>query len=115
MAKILRIPAAPQAGKALGVDPAIFDRVAKQHHWFDSRADLLQRFAEAGLDPEAPLNQQWAAFAAQLLSYPRHLSQHSGGFVISRGKLTRLVPVENAAMEDRTISGTRTTSRRWGS
>ncbi|MCA3824079.1 MAG: PHP domain-containing protein, partial [Burkholderia sp.] len=87
-----------EAGKALGVDPAIVDRVAKQHHWFDSRADLLQRFAEAGLDPEAPLNQQWAAFAAQLLGYPRHLSQHSGGFVISRGKLTRLVPVENAAM-----------------
>ncbi|OXJ06685.1 error-prone DNA polymerase [Burkholderia sp. HI2500] len=92
-----------EAGKALGVDPAIVDRVAKQHHWFDSRADLLQRFAEAGLDPEAPLNQQWAGFAAQLLGYPRHLSQHSGGFVISRGKLTRLVPVENAAMEDRTI------------
>jgi len=92
-----------EAGKALGVDQAIVDRVAKQHHWFDSRADLLQRFAEAGLDPEAPLNQQWAAFAAQLLGYPRPLSQHSGGFVISRGKLTRLVPVENAAMEDRSI------------
>jgi len=92
-----------EAGKALGVDPAIVDRVAKQFHWFDSRADLLQRFAEAGLDPEAPLNQQWAGFAAQLLGYPRHLSQHSGGFVISRGKLTRLVPVENAAMDDRTI------------
>ncbi|HDR9135203.1 TPA: PHP domain-containing protein, partial [Burkholderia vietnamiensis] len=92
-----------EAGKALGVDPAIVDRVAKQHHWFDSRADLLQRFSEAGLDPDAPLNQQWAAFAAQLLGYPRHLSQHSGGFVISRGKLTRLVPVENAAMEDRSI------------
>ncbi|WP_322055714.1 error-prone DNA polymerase, partial [Burkholderia cenocepacia] len=92
-----------EAGKALGVDPAIVDRVAKQHHWFDSRGDLLQRFAEAGLDPEAPLNQQWAGFAAQLLGYPRHLSQHSGGFVISRGKLTRLVPVENAAMDDRSI------------
>lgn len=56
-----------EAGKALGVDPAIVDRVAKQRHWFDSRADLLQRFAEAGLDPETPLNQQWAAFAARLL------------------------------------------------
>ena len=92
-----------EAGKALGVDLAIVDRVAKSHRWFDSREDLLQRFAEAGLDPEAPLNQQWAKYAAQLLGYPRHLSQHSGGFVISRGKLTRLVPVENAAMENRTI------------
>ncbi|WP_321959291.1 error-prone DNA polymerase [Burkholderia cenocepacia] len=90
-----------EAGKALGVDPAIVDRVAKSHHWFDSRADLLKRFAEAGLDPEAPLNQQWAAFAAQLLGYPRHLSQHPCGFVLSRGKLTRLVPIENAAMESR--------------
>ncbi|HDR9141222.1 TPA: error-prone DNA polymerase [Burkholderia vietnamiensis] len=92
-----------EAGKALGVDPAIVDRVAKSHHWFDSREDLLARFAEAGLDPEAPLNQQWAAFAAQLLGYPRHLSQHSGGFVISRTKLSRLVPIENAAMENRTV------------
>ncbi|MXN76420.1 DNA polymerase III subunit alpha [Burkholderia sp. 4701] len=92
-----------EAGKALGVDLAIVDRVANSHRWFDSREDLLQRFAEAGLDPEAPLNQQWAKYAAQLLGYPRHLSQHSGGFVISRGKLTRLVPVENAAMENRTI------------
>ncbi|WP_175816966.1 error-prone DNA polymerase [Burkholderia diffusa] len=92
-----------EAGKALGVDPAIVDKVSKTHHHFDSRDDLLLRFAEAGLDPDAPLNRQWAAFAAQLLGYPRHLSQHSGGFVISRGKLTRLVPVENAAMEERTV------------
>ncbi len=92
-----------EAGKALGVDPIIVDRVAKAHHWFDSKADLLARFAEAGLDVEAPLNQQWAAFATALLGYPRHLSQHSGGFVISRTKLSRMVPIENAAMKDRTI------------
>ncbi len=49
------------------------------------------------------MNQQWAAFATALLGYPRHLSQHSGGFVISRTKLSRMVPIENAAMEDRTI------------
>ncbi|MDZ4041777.1 PHP domain-containing protein, partial [Burkholderia gladioli pv. alliicola] len=87
-----------EAGKALGVDPIIVDRVAKAHHWFDSKADLLARFAEAGLDVEAPMNQQWAAFATALLGYPRHLSQHSGGFVISRTKLSRMVPIENAAM-----------------
>ncbi|WP_186214973.1 error-prone DNA polymerase [Burkholderia gladioli] len=92
-----------EAGKALGVDPIIVDRVAKAHHWFDSKADLLARFAEAGLDVEAPMNQQWAAFATALLGYPRHLSQHSGGFVISRTKLSRMVPIENAAMRDRTI------------
>ncbi|PVX83636.1 error-prone DNA polymerase [Paraburkholderia unamae] len=92
-----------EAGKALGVDPAIVDRVAKAHQWFDSSQDLLIRFAEAGLDPEAPLIAQWANFAALLLGFPRHLSQHSGGFVISRGKLSRLVPIENAAMADRSI------------
>ncbi|WP_321818396.1 MULTISPECIES: error-prone DNA polymerase [unclassified Paraburkholderia] len=92
-----------ESGKALGVDPAIVDRVAKAHHWFDSRDDLLERFLEAGLDPEAPIIVQWANFAALLLGFPRHLSQHSGGFVISRGKLSRLVPIENAAMADRSI------------
>ncbi|CAE6712163.1 error-prone DNA polymerase [Paraburkholderia nemoris] len=92
-----------ETGKALGVDPQIVDVVAKSHHWFDTSQDLLKRFAESGLDPEKPLIQAWARLASQLLGFPRHLSQHSGGFVISRGKLTRLVPVENAAMADRSV------------
>jgi len=92
-----------ETGKALGVDPQIVDRVAKSHQWFDTSQDLLQRFIESGLDPENPLIQSWASLAAQLLNFPRHLSQHSGGFVISRDKLTRLVPIENAAMVDRSV------------
>jgi len=92
-----------ETGKALGVDPKIVDLVAKSHHWFDTSQDLLKRFAESGLDPEKPLIQAWARLASQLLGFPRHLSQHSGGFVISRGKLTRLVPVENAAMAERSV------------
>jgi error-prone DNA polymerase len=92
-----------ETGKALGVDPQIVDAVAKSHHWFDTSRDLLARFEESGLDPAQPLIQAWARLAAQLLNFPRHLSQHSGGFVISRGKLTRLVPVENAAMPDRSV------------
>ena len=87
-----------ETGKALGVDPQIVDAVAKSHQWFDGKEDLLNRFFESGLNPETPLIQLWASLASQLLGFPRHLSQHSGGFVISRGKLTRLVPVENAAM-----------------
>ncbi|WP_250481766.1 error-prone DNA polymerase [Caballeronia sp. NCTM5] len=90
-----------ETGKALGIDPQIVDKVAKSHQWFDHSADLLQRFAESGLNPENPLIGLWATLAAQILNFPRHLSQHSGGFVISRGKLTRLVPVENAAMQAR--------------
>ncbi len=90
-------------GKALGIDADLVDRVAKTHHWFDSSNDLLARFGESGLDVNAPLIRQWAHFASQLLGFPRHLSQHSGGFVISRGKLSRLVPIENAAMPDRSV------------
>ncbi|WP_321935214.1 error-prone DNA polymerase [Paraburkholderia sp. J8-2] len=90
-----------ETGKALGIDPQIVELVAKSHHWFDSSRDLLVRFAEAGLDPENPMIAAWASLAGQILNFPRHLSQHSGGFVISRGKLTRLVPVENAAMDGR--------------
>ena len=92
-----------ETGKALGIDPQIVDAVAKSHHWFDNSQDLLKHFEETGLDPEKPLIQAWARLASQLLNFPRHLSQHSGGFVISRGKLTRLVPVENAAMADRSV------------
>ncbi|HEX3638437.1 MAG TPA: error-prone DNA polymerase [Paraburkholderia sp.] len=91
------------SGKALGIDPMIVDRVAKEHHWFDSSADLIRRFVESGLDPDTPMIQQWATLAAQLLGFPRHLSLHTGGFVIAGGKLSRLVPVENASMQDRTV------------
>ncbi|CAN0623667.1 Error-prone DNA polymerase [Burkholderia multivorans] len=92
-----------ETGKALGVDPMIIERVVKAHQWFDGRDDLLARFAATGLDPGAPLIRAWASLATKLLNFPRHLSQHSGGFVISRGKLTRLVPVENAAMAGRRV------------
>ena len=92
-----------EAGKALGVDDVIVDRVAKSHRWFDGKRDLLARFQECGLDPESPLSIQWATLASQLLGFPRHLSQHTGGFVIARDKLSRLVPIENAAMENRTV------------
>ncbi|MBM2767293.1 error-prone DNA polymerase [Burkholderia anthina] len=92
-----------ETGKALGVDPMLVDRVAKGHRWFDGSRDLLQQFATTGLDPETPLIRAWAELAGRLLNFPRHLSQHSGGFVISRGKLTRLVPVENAAMDGRRV------------
>ncbi|MGK5024275.1 error-prone DNA polymerase [Janthinobacterium sp. RB2R34] len=91
------------SGRALGVDLAIVEKVAKAHRWFDGKRDLLNRLAESGLDPEAPLSRQWATLAQQLLGFPRHLSQHPGGFVIAQGKLSRLVPIENATMEGRSV------------
>jgi len=91
------------SGKAIGVDLEIVEKVAKSHRWFDRKHELMERFAECGLDPESPIAHQWAQLALQFLSFPRHLSQHVGGFVISQDKLSRLVPIENAAMEDRSV------------
>nr|WP_315252396.1 error-prone DNA polymerase [uncultured Duganella sp.] len=91
------------SGRALGVDLAIIDKVCKSQRWFDSRHDLLGRLAECGLDPDSQLALQWTALAFALLSFPRHLSQHPGGFVISHEKLTRLVPIEKATMENRSV------------
>ena len=91
------------SGKALGIDLAIVEKVAKTHHWFDSKDDLVNRLAECGLDPDSSLAQQWATLAQRLLGFPRHLSQHPGGFVIAQGKLSRLVPIENATMAERSV------------
>lgn len=91
------------AGRALGVDLAIIDKVCKSHRWFDSRTDLGARLLEAGLAPESELAQHWITLAQDLQGFPRHLSQHSGGFVIAKDKLSRLVPIENAAMPERSV------------
>ncbi|MDO9196893.1 error-prone DNA polymerase, partial [Rhodoferax sp.] len=94
-------------GRALGIDEALIDAFAKDHHWFDGKAlqdgQLAQRLQDAGLAPDDVSIRQWLALTTQLLGAPRHLSQHVGGFVLTQGKLTRLVPVENAAMPERSI------------
>lgn len=93
-------------GKALGVAPALVDAFAKDHHWFDEEiaTDRLQELAHT---VGAPLHRHtarlWLELAADLTGFPRHLSQHVGGFVLTQGKLTRLVPVEPATMKDRSI------------
>ncbi len=70
-----------------------------------SRTDpgFAQRLREVGLDPDSPVLRRLQRLVAQLLGFPRHLSQHVGGMVISRGPLARLVPIENAAMAGRTV------------
>jgi error-prone DNA polymerase len=92
-----------ESGKALGVDPLILDKLAKLKRSFTDSAELLQRFTEAGLDAESPLAVQWANLAQQLRGFPRHLSQHTGGFVIAADTLSRLVPIENASMPLRSV------------
>jgi len=90
-------------GKALGLELAQVERLAKTLSWWDRRQDLPGRLGEAGFDPESPTILRLLALVDALLGFPRHLSQHVGGFVIARGLLSRLVPIENAAMPERSV------------
>ena len=90
-------------GKALGLELAQVERLAKSLSWWDRRQNLPERLCEAGFDPESPTVLRLLALVDALLGFPRHLSQHVGGFVIARGLLSRLVPIENAAMTDRSV------------
>ena len=62
-----------------------------------------ERLVELGLDPDEPRLALTMALVDEIIGFPRHLSQHVGGFVITEGRLDELVPIENAAMEDRTV------------
>lgn len=90
-------------GRALGIDASVVEQVVKGQAWWDGGPGFVDKIARYGLDPESPAVQQWASLTAQLRGFPRHLSQHVGGFVIARHKLSRLVPIENAAMADRSV------------
>jgi error-prone DNA polymerase len=90
-------------GKALGFDLAQVDRLAGSLAWWDGRQALPERIAAAGLDPASRPVAQLLELAGTLVGFPRHLSQHTGGFVIARDRLSRLVPIENAAMPERSV------------
>jgi len=90
-------------GKALGFSPDQLERLSRTLHWSDGRKIAEQRFREAGFDPANPLIRRLLQLVNELIGFPRHLSQHVGGFVIARDALNRMVPIENAAMPDRTV------------
>ncbi len=90
-------------GRALGLDLQRIDGVAKSQQWFDGRSIDPERLREQGFDLASPITRLWMELTEQLIGFPRHLSQHPGGFVISRGPLAQLVPIENAAMEGRSV------------
>ena len=90
-------------GKALGLDHDLADFLAKSMAWWDNRSELDQRLEAAGVDPKSRVARQFLFLVNEILGFPRHLSQHVGGFVISAGPLAQLVPIENAAMADRTV------------
>ena len=89
--------------KAFGLPPDQIALLAECFGWGNGETPMEQRLREAGFDPDNPLIHRVLAVTAQLRGHPRHLSQHVGGFVINDGPLSEVVPVENAAMADRTI------------
>ncbi len=90
-------------GKALGLDPVFVNDLAKSLAWWDRGADLARRFQEQGVAEHGRQAELFHSMVQQILGFPRHLSQHVGGFVITRSPISTLVPVENASMKERTI------------
>jgi len=90
-------------GKAMGMDASLVDHLAKSLAWWDTKQDLKQRIIAAGLAVQQKLLLQFFSMVQAIIGFPRHLSQHVGGFVISQGKISDLVPLENASMPERTI------------
>jgi error-prone DNA polymerase len=93
-------------GKALDIAEPLIDAFAKDHHWFDDElavdrmGELAQLTGVAISEHDARL---WLELTEDLIGFPRHLSQHVGGFVLTQTRLTSLVPVENASMKDRSV------------
>jgi error-prone DNA polymerase len=89
-------------GKAMGLSEDCIDALAKNlDRWHEPPSE--ERVREVGLDPREPTIRRVIELAHELAGFPRHLSQHVGGFVITQAPLSELVPIENAAMEDRTV------------
>ncbi|MGH8171350.1 MAG: error-prone DNA polymerase [Steroidobacteraceae bacterium] len=93
-------------GKVFGLDPEECARLTKVMQWWDGGEVLRERLREAGFEPDGPMLARMLPLVQELVAFPgfpRHLSQHVGGFIISEGALEELVPIENATMEGRTV------------
>ncbi|RVU35607.1 DNA polymerase III subunit alpha [Rheinheimera riviphila] len=90
-------------GKALGFHPTQLEHFLQQINRRDPHQPWYQQLAAVGFDLQSAMAQQFIQLVNQIRGFPRHLSQHVGGFVISAGPLYELVPVENAAMAERTV------------
>ncbi|WCM20930.1 error-prone DNA polymerase [Paraburkholderia bryophila] len=90
-------------GKALGLEASLIERISKSQQWWDGTDAVAKYLAEAGFDANSHITQNLIRLTRELRGFPRHLSQHVGGFVIAKDKLSRLVPIENATMKDRSV------------
>ena len=90
-------------GKALGLSLDRVDALARSLDSYQREGNWPDRLREAGCEAESLVGRQLVALVGQLVGFPRHLSQHVGGMVITRGPLCEMVPIENAAMPGRTV------------
>jgi len=90
-------------GKALGLGLDQVDRLAKSIHWWDGKKLNSDRLEGTGFSADNPLIKKLVILVEMIMGFPRHLSQHVGGFVIARDLLSELVPIENASMKNRTV------------
>src|SRR5690606_18336376 len=90
-------------GKAMGLSLDLVDSMARKLDWWHRGTLRDEHLAELGLDANDPTIRRVIDLTGQLLGFPRHLSQHVGGMVMTRGPLCEMVPIENAAMEGRTV------------
>ncbi|MGB0967948.1 MAG: error-prone DNA polymerase [Halocynthiibacter sp.] len=92
-----------EVGKVMGLSQDVTAGLSSQIWGMTNGGVDLGRIRELGLDPNDRRLMQTIHLIGEIIGFPRHLSQHVGGFVITRGRLDELVPIENAAMEDRTV------------
>ncbi len=90
-------------GKAMGLSLDTVGALAAQLWGWSDQSVAEAQVREIGLDPSEPRLAQTLALTREVIGFPRHLSQHVGGFIMTRGRLDELAPIENAAMENRTL------------
>ncbi len=90
-------------GKALGIQEAQLDFFIKNVNRRDRSLPWQSQLVKLGIQPDSLKGRQFIELVDEIIGFPRHLSQHVGGFVIASGPLYELVPVENASMTDRTV------------
>jgi len=92
-----------EVGKTLGLNQTDLDFFIKNVNRRDRALSWQSQLGELGIEPSSSLGNKFVHLVEQLMGFPRHLSQHVGGFIISAGPLYELVPIENAAMAERTV------------
>src|SRR4029079_7457827 len=90
-------------GKAMGLSLDTVDSLAQRLDWGHRGTLTAEQLRDAGVDARDPTVRRVVELTGELLGFPRHLGQHTGGMIMSRGPLCEMVPIENASMADRTV------------